>query len=75
MPGDPKECRKNAVRCAEIAVIARTPEMRTKFLQLSKIWETLAIELENAFAQLAETEDIGANVRETLNEAGRLSDE
>ena len=75
MPGDPKEFRKNAVRCAEIAVTAQTPGMRAKFLQLSKIWEILAIELENAFAQLAETEDIGANVRETLNEAGRLSDE
>jgi hypothetical protein len=75
MPGDPKEYRKNAARCAEIAVIARTPEMRAKFLQLSKIWETLAIELENAFVQLAETEDIGANVRETLNEARRLSSE
>ena len=75
MPGDPKECRKNAVRCAEIAVIARTPEMRAKFLQLSKIWETLAIELENAFAQLAETEDIEANVRESLNEARRFCNE
>jgi len=75
MPGDPKECRKNAARCAEIAVIARTPELRAKFLQLSKIWETLAIELEHAFAQLAETEHIGANVRETHNEARRLSNE
>jgi hypothetical protein len=64
--------RLQAVAMAEITLLARA---RIAEGQLSKIWETLAIELENAFAQLAETEDIGANVREALNEARRLSDE
>jgi hypothetical protein len=68
MPGDPKECRQHAARCAELAVAARTPELRVRFLELSKIWERLAIELEDAFAKLAETEDMMLNVGETLHE-------
>jgi hypothetical protein len=66
MPGDPKECRKHAARCAELAITARTPELRAKFLELSKIWEKLAIELDDSFDKLAETEDIMLSVRESL---------
>jgi hypothetical protein len=72
MPGDPKECRKHAARCAEMAVAAYTPQLRTSFLQLSKHWEQLAIQLENAFAQLAESEDSRSRVQETVNESGQL---
>jgi hypothetical protein len=36
MPGDPKECRKHAARCAEMAVAAYTPQLRATFLELSK---------------------------------------
>jgi hypothetical protein len=73
MPGDLKECRKNAARCAELAVAAHTPELRVIFLELSKNWEKLAIQLEDAFAKLAESEAIGSNVLESLDEAKRLS--
>jgi hypothetical protein len=74
MPGDPKECRQHAARCAELAVAARTPQLRTTFLALSKNWEKLAIQLEDAFAKLTESEAIRSNVRESLNETKRLSD-
>jgi hypothetical protein len=73
MRGDPKECRRNAARCAELAVAARTPQLRTTFLELSKNWEKLAIQLEDAFAKLTESQAIRSNVRESLNETKRLS--
>jgi undecaprenyl pyrophosphate synthase len=73
MPGDPKECRRRAAWCAELAVAARTPQLRATFLELSKNWEKLAIQLENAFAYLAESEDIKLQVRESLDETQRLS--
>jgi hypothetical protein len=72
MPGNPKECRAHAARCAEMAVAARTAQLRTTFLKLSKHWEQLAIQLENAFAQVAESEDIRSTVRETVDEARKL---
>jgi hypothetical protein len=72
MPGDPKECRKHAARCAELAVAARTPQLKAAFLGLSKNWEKLAIQLEDAFAQLAESQDIRSRVQETVNEARQL---
>jgi hypothetical protein len=73
MPGDPKECRRRAARCAELAVATRTPQLRATFLELSKKWEKLAIQLENAFALLVESEDIGVQVGESLDETKRLS--
>ena len=72
MPGDPKQCRRNAARCAELAVAARTPQLRTTLLGLSKSWEKLAIQLEDAFAKLTESEVIRSNVHESLNETKRL---
>ena len=72
MPFNPKECRQHAARCAEMAVAAHTPQLRGRFLELSKNWEKLAIQLENAFARVAETEDIRSRVRETVNEARQL---
>jgi len=72
MTGGPKEYRKHAVRCAELAIAARTPQFRATFLALSKNWERLAIQLEDAFAQLAESEDLGSKVQKTVNEGRQL---
>jgi hypothetical protein len=55
-----------------MAIAAHTPQLRGTFLELSKNWEKLAIQLENAFARVAESEDIGSRVRETVNEARQL---
>jgi hypothetical protein len=73
VPGDPKQCRRNAAHCAEFAVAARTPQLRATFLELSKNWEKLAIQLEDAFAKLTASEAIRSNVQESLNETKRLS--
>jgi hypothetical protein len=72
MPGSPKECRMRAARCAEMAVAAHTPQLRTTFLGLSRNWEKLAIQLEDAFAKLAESQDVRSRVQETVNEARQL---
>jgi hypothetical protein len=53
-------------------MIARTPQLKTMFLGLSKNWEKLAIQLEDVFAKLSESEDVRSNVRESLNEAKKL---
>jgi len=73
MPGDPKECREHAARCAELAVKAGTPQLRATFLGLSKNWEKIAIDLEDGFGKLAENEVIVARVRESLDDAKQLS--
>ena len=43
MPGDPKERREHATRCAELE--ARTPQLRAMF-PLSKNWEKIAVQRE-----------------------------
>jgi hypothetical protein len=50
MPGDPKECRLHSLNCAELATRATTQQSKAMFLNLSKSWEKLAIELERARA-------------------------
>ena len=72
MPGDPKEYRKHALRCAQLAIAARTPQLKAMFLELSKNWEKLAIQLEDGFAKVAESEAIRSNVRQSIDEARRL---
>jgi hypothetical protein len=52
MPGNPKECRQYALRCADLAHTARTPELKNTLLDLSKSWHKLAIELERSAALL-----------------------
>ena len=74
MPGDPKECRRHAERCRKLAVAADTQQLKATYLSLSKDWEILAIQLEDAFAKLVENESVRSNVRESLNENKRLSD-
>ena len=46
MPGDPRECRAHAFRCAELAAGARTPQLKSTFLELSANWQKLAGDLE-----------------------------
>ena len=50
MPGDPKECREHARRCAELAKAATTQEAREQFLSLQMSWIRLAADLDNAKA-------------------------
>ena len=61
MPVDPKECRKHALFCTELATAARSTRSKALFLELSLSWEKLAIQLEDA---IAENEDIRSYVRE-----------
>jgi len=48
MSGDPRECRKYAWRCAELAHSARAPELKQTLIELSRTWTKLAIEIERA---------------------------
>jgi hypothetical protein len=52
MPGDPKECREHARRCAELACTADTPEAKDHFASLATSWIKIAAELESAQALL-----------------------
>jgi hypothetical protein len=52
MPGDPKECRKHAMRCAELAANARTQQLRATLLELSANWAKIADDLERTKALL-----------------------
>jgi hypothetical protein len=54
MRGNPREYRMRALRCAELAVAARAPQLKATFLALSKNWEKPAIQLEDAFAKRTE---------------------
>jgi hypothetical protein len=45
MRGNPLECRRrHTLRCAELAMAARTPQLKTMFLELSKNRKKLAIQ-------------------------------
>jgi len=57
MPGEPRECRKHAWRCAELANSARSPELKQRLVELSRNWLKLAIELEKAHALLQTDEE------------------
>jgi hypothetical protein len=52
MPGDPKECRKHALRCSELAATVQNEELKKTLLNLAKTWTRLAVELESANALL-----------------------
>ena len=58
MPGDPKECRQHAERCAELARLASTPEARDQFLSLQRTWIRLASELDQARALIEVTQEL-----------------
>jgi adenylosuccinate lyase len=74
MAADARECRQRASRCAELAMTARTTQLKAFFLALSKNWEQFAIELEDSFGRLVEMETLRSNVRGSLSETKRLSD-
>jgi hypothetical protein len=57
--GDPKECRKRAARCAELAAAARTQQLRNTFLELSKNCEKLAIQLEDLSPNIPKAKPLG----------------
>jgi hypothetical protein len=61
MPGDPKECRQHARRCAELASAATTQEAREQFLSLQMSWIRLAADLENAKAFIAAMDEMDAD--------------
>jgi hypothetical protein len=52
MPGDPKQCRQHALRCADLAHTATSPQLKSLLIELSKNWLKLAIELERTHALL-----------------------
>ena len=54
MPGDPKEFRLHALRCAELAGTARPQRLKAILLELAKNWEKLAIGLERTQSLLDE---------------------
>jgi hypothetical protein len=54
-----------------MAVTAHTPQLKMTFLELSKNWEKLAIQLEDAFGKLVENDTVGSNL--SLNATKRLS--
>jgi hypothetical protein len=58
MPGDPKECRQHAERCAELARLASTPEDSNKFLSLQMTWVRLALELDQAGALMKAMQEL-----------------
>jgi hypothetical protein len=52
MPGDPKECGKQAENCLRLAKIAQTSELATQFERLAQSWLRVADDLEKAEAYL-----------------------
>jgi hypothetical protein len=48
MPGDPKECRNNAVCCREMAARATSAAAKGTFENLADTWERLAMDLQRA---------------------------
>ena len=63
MPGDPKECRRHAEQCRKLAAAAGTQQLKATFLSVSRNWEMLAIQLEDALAKLVENEALRLNIR------------
>lgn len=53
MPGDPRECRQRALRCAQLASETNNDQLKAHFLNLSKTWESLANELERTKSLMA----------------------
>ena len=48
MSGNPNEYRKNALRCSDLARTAKTPELTTLLIGLSKTWTNMAREFERS---------------------------
>jgi hypothetical protein len=52
MPGEPKQCRLNAIRYLTLAEHATNPERRQKLAELAETWAKLAAENESEQALL-----------------------
>jgi hypothetical protein len=72
MVADARECRQRASRCAELAMTARTMQLKAAFLELSKNWERLAIDLENSLGRRDEMEALRSDVRDSQKLNGFL---
>ena len=53
MPGDPKECRQQALACVRLAQTSASPQSREKFANLAWTWIKLADDLERNLTFLA----------------------
>jgi hypothetical protein len=73
MTRTPKEYRRHAARCAELAMAARTPQLKATFLGLSKNWEKFAIDLEDAFGRGTEAAVARSGVPQFLADLKELS--
>jgi hypothetical protein len=70
MPGDPKECRKNAACYREEAARASNAVARATFANLADTWDRLATELESAREFLKVMETMEADSRPAPLAAG-----
>jgi hypothetical protein len=50
MPGNPKECRRHALTCMQLAQTAPSPEAREHFAELSQTWLRPAGDIESGQA-------------------------
>ena len=57
MPGDPKECRQNALACVRLAQTSASPQAREEFANLARTWIRLADDLEQTLAFFDVLED------------------
>jgi len=73
MTRSPKEYRRYAAHCAELAMAARTPQLKATFLGLSKNWKKFAIDLEAAFGRGTGAAVARSGVRKSLAESKELS--
>lgn len=56
MAADPRQCRRNAWRCAELSHAVENSEHKQTLIELSRNWLTLALELERNHALMDEME-------------------
>jgi hypothetical protein len=64
MPGDPRECRKQAACCAELAAAAQAEHLKAMLLELSQSWRMLALGLESVLGTLDEAQVVSSRVRQ-----------
>ena len=65
MPGDPKECRQQALACVRLAQTSASPQTREQFASLARTWIRLADDLERTLAILDAEEDETEPIRRT----------
>jgi hypothetical protein len=57
MPGDPKECRQQALACIRLAQTSASPQARDRFASLAWTWIRLADDLERNLTVLEGLDD------------------